>query len=115
MKGIKGAAKDLLPILLTPSLGTASAFFEAGNNMLVSSMHFQDVYNFDIERVSRCLVHYGMIDPDDRTKVLQIPFCAFNSIHRENVELKLKREDVNIDPEELNAKMKDFISKEIGE
>ncbi|MFX0098192.1 MAG: radical SAM protein [Candidatus Hodarchaeota archaeon] len=115
MKGMKGAAKDLLPILLSPSLGTASAFFEAGNNILVSSMHFQDVYNFDVERVSRCLVHYGVIDPDDPSKVLQVPFCAMNSIHRENLEMKLKREDVNIDGEQVTREAEKFIQREIGE
>ena len=112
LKGIKGPAKDFLPILLTPSLGTAAAFFEAGNNLLVSSMHFQDVYNFDVERVSRCLVHYGTIDPDDPSKVLQVPFCAMNSIHRENIEKKLSKMDVNIDPVEVNKKATEFIEKE---
>lgn len=41
--------------------------------MLVSGMHFQDSYNYDLERVMRCGVHY--VTPDCRV----IPFCAYNS------------------------------------
>ncbi|MBR6911992.1 MAG: radical SAM protein, partial [Candidatus Methanomethylophilaceae archaeon] len=41
--------------------------------MLVAGMHFQDSYNYDIERVRRCGVHY--ITPDCRL----YPFCAYNS------------------------------------
>ncbi len=41
--------------------------------MLISGMHFQDSYNYDIERVRRCGVHY--ISPDLRI----FPFCAYNS------------------------------------
>ena len=36
-------------------------------------MHFQDSYNYDIERVQRCAIHYATPD----LKV--IPFCAYNS------------------------------------
>jgi len=35
-------------------------------------MHFEDAYNFDVERVRRCAIHY--LTPDGRL----IPFCAFN-------------------------------------
>jgi len=48
--------------------------------ILVGMMHFQDPYNFDLERVNRCVIHYGT--PDGRI----IPFCTYNSIHRERVE-----------------------------
>jgi uncharacterized radical SAM superfamily Fe-S cluster-containing enzyme len=51
--------------------------------LLVSSMHFMDPYNFDLERVQRCVIHYAV--PDGRI----IPFCAMNSIHRPGVEKKL--------------------------
>jgi hypothetical protein len=37
-------------------------------------MHFQDLYNWDIERVKRCAVHYAT--PDGKI----IPFCTFNVI-----------------------------------
>ena len=39
-----------------------------------------DAYNFDIERVQRCAIHYAL--PDGRV----IPFCSYNTIHREKFE-----------------------------
>jgi uncharacterized radical SAM superfamily Fe-S cluster-containing enzyme len=44
------------------------------NSLFVGMMHFQDLYNYDIERVQRCCIHYAM--SDGRV----IPFCAFNVI-----------------------------------
>ena len=52
--------------------------------MLVSGMHFQDGYNYDIERVRRCGVHY--VTPDCRV----IPFCAYNSGPEYRVEIEKK-------------------------
>jgi uncharacterized radical SAM superfamily Fe-S cluster-containing enzyme len=52
-------------------------------SLLLASMHFMDPYNYDLERVQRCLIHYAV--PDGRI----IPFCAMNSIHRQDVEKKL--------------------------
>ncbi|MCX8192436.1 MAG: radical SAM protein [Nitrososphaeria archaeon] len=43
-------------------------------SLFIGMMHFQDKYNYDIERVMRCSIHYPM--PDGRI----IPFCAFNVI-----------------------------------
>jgi uncharacterized radical SAM superfamily Fe-S cluster-containing enzyme len=40
--------------------------------MMLGGMHFQDNYNYDVERVRRCGVHYATPD----LKV--IPFCAYN-------------------------------------
>ncbi len=53
------------------------------NTILLSSMHFMDPYNFDLERVQRCVIHYAI--PDGRI----IPFCTMNSIHRPNIESKM--------------------------
>jgi hypothetical protein len=52
--------------------------------MYVGGMHFQDGYNYDIERVKRCSIHYAT--PDNRI----IPFCAYNGgpLYREEVEKK---------------------------
>ena len=50
--------------------------------LLVAGMHFMDAYNYDIERVKRCVIHYsapnGMV----------YPFCTYNSgpCYREKVE-----------------------------
>jgi uncharacterized radical SAM superfamily Fe-S cluster-containing enzyme len=41
-------------------------------SLFLGMMHFQDKYNYDIERVWRCEIHY--LTPDMRI----IPFCAFN-------------------------------------
>ncbi|MCP8310372.1 MAG: radical SAM protein [Candidatus Methylarchaceae archaeon HK01M] len=43
-------------------------------SLFIGMMHFQDKYNYDIERVMRCGIHY--LVPDGRI----IPFCAFNVI-----------------------------------
>jgi uncharacterized radical SAM superfamily Fe-S cluster-containing enzyme len=50
--------------------------------ILVSAMHFMDSYNYDVERVRRCVIHYAA--PDGRI----YPFCAYNSgpVFREQVE-----------------------------
>jgi len=43
-------------------------------SLFVGMMHFMDKYNYDIERVQRCCIHYAM--SDGRI----VPFCAFNVI-----------------------------------
>ena len=42
--------------------------------MFIGLMHFMDLYNYDIERVKKCSIHYT--SPDGRI----IPFCAFKVI-----------------------------------
>jgi len=73
-------------LIAAPNLQSAGLFFHE-KNLLISSMHFQDAFNFDLDRVCRCLVHYGVIDPEDSSKVLEVPFCAMNTLHRERLEL----------------------------
>ncbi len=50
--------------------------------LLVAGMHFQDAYNYDIERVKRCVIHYAT--PDGKL----YPFCTYNSgpCYREKIE-----------------------------
>jgi hypothetical protein len=50
--------------------------------LLVAGMHFQDGYNYDIERVKRCVIHYAT--PDGKL----YPFCTYNSgpCYREKIE-----------------------------
>ncbi len=52
------------------------------NMLLVGGMHFQDSYNYNVDRVKRCAIHYAA--PDGRI----YPFCAYNSgpVFREKVE-----------------------------
>lgn len=42
--------------------------------LFLGMMHFMDEYNYDVERVERCVIHYAM--PDGRI----VPFCTFNVI-----------------------------------
>lgn len=51
----------------------------------LAGMHFMDAYNYDIERVARCGVHYSA--PDGRI----YPFCSYNSgpTYRKRVEEKI--------------------------
>jgi uncharacterized radical SAM superfamily Fe-S cluster-containing enzyme len=50
------------------------------NILMVGMMHFQDPYNFDLERLERCGIHYAT--PDGRI----IPFCAMNTLYRPLIE-----------------------------
>lgn len=53
--------------------------------LFLGMMHFMDLYNYDVERVMRCNVHYLM--PDGRI----IPFCTFNvmsDVYRDYVQKK---------------------------
>lgn len=55
--------------------------------ILVSAMHFMDSYNYDVERVKRCVIHYAA--PNG----LLYPFCAYNSgpCFREHIEKKYSK------------------------
>jgi len=52
------------------------------NMVMVGGMHFQDSYNYNVDRVKRCAIHYAA--PDGR----MYPFCTYNSgpVFREKVE-----------------------------
>lgn len=52
------------------------------NAILIGAMHFMDPYNFDLERVQSCGIHYAT--PDGRI----IPFCTYNILYRQEVEKK---------------------------
>ncbi len=43
-------------------------------SLFIGMMHFMDLFNFDIERVKRCTIHYTLTDGR------VVPFCAFNVI-----------------------------------
>lgn len=73
--------KYVWPVLKT---GSYKALGDLHRKMLmISAMHFMDPYNFDLERVQRCVIHYAT--PDGRI----IPFCTMNSIHRPLIEKSL--------------------------
>jgi uncharacterized radical SAM superfamily Fe-S cluster-containing enzyme len=50
--------------------------------ILIGSMHFMDPYNYDVERVQRCVIHYAT--PEGTI----VPFCAMNTLHRQKIEQK---------------------------
>jgi len=52
--------------------------------LMVAGMHFMDAYNYDVERVKRCVVHYAA--PNG----LLYPFCTYNTgpCYREKIERK---------------------------
>jgi len=50
--------------------------------IMLGSMHFMDPYNFDLDRINRCVIHYAV--PDGRI----IPFCTMNTLHRQDMERK---------------------------
>ena len=60
-------------------------YHKVGENyhvLLLAAMHFQDSYNFELQRVQNCIIHYGA--PDGRL----YPFCTWNSgpCHRYRVQ-----------------------------
>lgn len=77
--------------------------------IFVAGMHFQDVYNYDVERVRRCVIHHSA--PDGKI----YPFCSYNSgpYHRERVEevmqnVKIKDYKWDGDPHSSTDKKKSF-------
>lgn len=60
--------------------------------LLIATMHFQDVYNYQLDRLQRCVVHYAA--PDGRI----YPFCSYNSgpCHRERIERDFIRPAVGV-------------------
>jgi len=55
--------------------------------LLLAAMHFQDKYNFELDRVQHCVIHYA--SPDG----MLYPFCTWNSgpCHRYRVEEQFSR------------------------
>jgi len=74
----------LLDILVKGSYESLKAVML--RSFYIGAMHFQDCYNFDINRLQRCVV--GIATPDLRI----IPFCAYNNLgYRKVIENKFQR------------------------
>ena len=73
--------------------------------LLLVSMHFQDVYNYELPRVQRCVIHYAAADGK------MYPFCTYNCgpCFRERVEAMHSRksltEKMNIPNRQINFGM----------
>jgi len=78
---------DIVKILLNVfAKGDYDALVDFSKDaMLISCMHFMDPFNFDEDRVKKCVIHYAT--PDGRI----IPFCTFNSMYRPDVEQDFAR------------------------
>ena len=53
------------------------------HSLFIGMMHFMDPYNYDVDRVERCSIHYAM--PNGKI----VPFCAFNvlpELYRDKVQ-----------------------------
>ncbi|MEM3389857.1 MAG: radical SAM protein [Thermoproteota archaeon] len=73
--------KILTNIILRRSYGALSIFHYKFNYL--GMMHFMDPYNYDVERVMHCGVHYVTPEPN------VVPFCTFNvlpDLYRDNVQ-----------------------------
>ena len=74
--------------------------------LMLAGMHFMDSYNYDVERVKRCVIHYAA--PNGKI----YPFCAYNSgpVYRERVEREFAV------PQEVAAEMMrlDLLAKKKG-
>jgi uncharacterized radical SAM superfamily Fe-S cluster-containing enzyme len=68
--------------------------------LMVAGMHFQDSYNYEVDRVQRCVIHYSA--PDGKI----YPFCAYNSgpTFREKIE-----HEYRIEIEEYRARYGDVV------
>ncbi len=72
--------ETLISIMSKKSKATLAKF--SWGMMYIGAMHFQDSYNYDLERVRRCSIHY--VTPDCKI----IPFCAYNS----GIEMRVETE-----------------------
>ena len=76
-----GLLKDLVwPVIKEGSYKALGRFMR--RVIMIGCMHFMDVWNFDLQRVQRCVIHYAL--PDGTVR----PFCSHNNIHRELIEKK---------------------------
>jgi uncharacterized radical SAM superfamily Fe-S cluster-containing enzyme len=76
--------KILTNIIIKRSYNALSIFHYKFNYL--GMMHFMDPYNYDVERVMHCGVHYVTPEPN------VVPFCTFNvlpELYRDNVQRKL--------------------------
>jgi len=83
-----GKLMDMFSRLLMNGDWESVSSFSYGT-LLISSMHFQDAYNMDVERTKRCIVHFGVAMPDGTVK--ELPFCTMNTLHRPDIEKQVAK------------------------
>ena len=109
---------DFFRLFMNPSLDSSGHFLK-NKHLMISSMHFQDAYNFDVNRVSHCLVHYGVINPNDPEKVTRNTFLCYeykfigNQLKNNYLKcIKLKLIPLNSKKRQINRFAKSKNSKE---
>ncbi len=70
--------KEVLPAITSGNYESLKPFHY--KTLMIGLMHFMDAYNFDLERVERCTIHYGF--PGGKI----VPFCTMNTLHRQRLE-----------------------------
>jgi len=76
----KPLIKYLKDVILYNDYGGVNRIYH--QRIFIGAMHFMDPYNFDLDRIQHCVIHYAV--PDGRI----IPFCTMNTIHRNSIEKK---------------------------
>ncbi len=67
-------AKLLFEVLVMHNYKALSVFHH--RSLFIGMMHFMDLYNYDIQRVQNCAIHYAT--PSKKSPI--VPFCAFNVV-----------------------------------
>ncbi len=77
--------------LVDKNLGRGKGEKHTYKTLLCAGMHFQDRYNYDVQRVKRCVILYSTLEG-------LFPFCAYNCgpEYRAFVEKKHSKSDKNI-------------------
>ena len=60
--------------------GSYDPMSDLDNVLMVTCVHHMDKWNFDVERVETCAIHY--LVPDGN----QVPFCSYNTFYRNRTE-----------------------------
>lgn len=84
--GIFNFFKTVLKVHISPTYNSLGNIRR--RIFLLGCMAFMDRYNFDLNRVKRCVIHY--ITPELKV----IPFCAYNNIYRPHVEAEYSKKVV---------------------
>lgn len=93
-----GLGKIIYNALIKHDYAALGKFHE--KSLFVGMMAFMDKFNYDIERVKRCCIHYAMTDGRI------IPFCAFNVIPEWYRDINQKSQGIPIKEWEKETKRK---------
>jgi len=75
--------KLLFDVLVKHNYKALSVFHH--KSLFIGMMHFMDLYNYDVQRVQQCAIHY--VTPSKEQPI--VPFCAFNvlpTLYRDKIQ-----------------------------